>query len=448
MQGVISEEKVDSFNVPLIYPSVKAVKEILRGCDECFSIEWMEILEFKNMVSLPTVQIFVSWFRAALQGMIEKHFGAEIVDELFERFAEKVKEFPDIMDTDRLKLDVLFVLLRRKNKARPYAVLFNVNIISSVASSFLKACFLAGMTLLFYNHESPSILKLSLRLQVLSLCCAGSKAINDPKASCQRKLYSSSMQLLREITAKKLDILVNKASNILFVDQPIGTGFSYTSDDDDNHHDEAGVSNDLYDFLQAFFKEHPLFVKNDFYITGESYAGHYIPALASRVHQGNKANEGIIINRKGFAIGTDGGDACMTSLYKCNAIFSRIMSITSNSNYYDIRKKCEGNLCYDFSNVETFLNEKTVRDALGVRNLDFVSCSSTVYDAMMQDWMRNIEVGIPALLEDGIQVLVYAGEEDLICNWLGKLCAANSINLKLKLALCRFLIQIQMQCLR
>ncbi|XLT44999.1 hypothetical protein HN873_037603, partial [Arachis hypogaea] len=37
------------------------------------------------------------------------------------------------------------------------------------------------MTLLFYNHESPSILKLSLRLQVLSLCCAGSKAINDPK---------------------------------------------------------------------------------------------------------------------------------------------------------------------------------------------------------------------------------------------------------------------------
>ncbi|RYQ96537.1 hypothetical protein Ahy_B08g092321 [Arachis hypogaea] len=91
--------------------SREAVKEILRGCDECFSIEWMEILEFKNMVSLPTV--------AALQGMIEKHFGAEIVDELFERFAEKVKEFPDIMDTDKLKLDVLFVLLRRKNKARP-----------------------------------------------------------------------------------------------------------------------------------------------------------------------------------------------------------------------------------------------------------------------------------------------------------------------------------------
>lgn len=88
--------------------------------------------------------------------------------------------------------------------------------------------------------------------------------------------------------------------------------------------------------------------------------------------------------------------------------------------YYDIRKNCEGSLCYDFSNMERFLNEKSVRDALGVGNIDFISCSSTVYEAMMMDWMRNLEVGIPALLEDGINVLIYAGEYDLICNWLGK----------------------------
>ncbi|XP_058755098.1 serine carboxypeptidase-like [Vicia villosa] len=33
--------------------------------------------------------------------------------------------------------------------------------------------------------------------------------------------------------------------------------------------------------------------------------------------------------------------------------------------------------------------------------------------------MRNNDVYIPALLEDGIKVLIYAGEYDLICNWLG-----------------------------
>lgn len=39
--------------------------------------------------------------------------------------------------------------------------------------------------------------------------------------------------------------------------------------------------------------------------------------------------------------------------------------------YYDLRKKCEGSLCYDFSNMEQFLNKKIVREALGVGEIDF-----------------------------------------------------------------------------
>ncbi|CAI0410929.1 unnamed protein product [Linum tenue] len=257
----------------------------------------------------------------------------------------------------------------------------------------------------------------------------------------------------------------DKTSNLIYVDQPTGTGFSYSTDKRDIRHDEAGVSNDLYDFLQAFFTEHPELAENDFYITGESYAGHYIPAFASRVHKGNKNKEGIHINFKGFAIGngltdpalqykaypdyalengiitnaqfnkiskavpvcemaiklcgTDGTVSCMASYYVCNGIFNSIMSAAGTINYYDIRKECEGSLCYDFSNMEKFLNINAVRESLGVGKIDFVSCSPTVYQAMLVDWMRNLEAGIPALLEDGIQMLIYAGEYDLICNWLG-----------------------------
>ena len=79
-----------------------------------------------------------------------------------------------------------------------------------------------------------------------------------------------------------------------------------------------------------------------------------------------------------------------------------------------------GSLCYDFSNLEKFLNLKSVRQSLGVGDIEFVSCSPTVYQAMLLDWMRNLEVGIPELLEDDIKVLIYAGEYDLICNWLGE----------------------------
>ncbi|OVA06949.1 Peptidase S10 [Macleaya cordata] len=256
----------------------------------------------------------------------------------------------------------------------------------------------------------------------------------------------------------------DKASNLIYVDQPTGTGFSYSSDKRDLRQNEEGVSNDLHDFLQAFFAKHPQFQNNDFYITGESYAGHYIPAFASRVHKGNKAKEGIHINLKGFAIGngltnpaiqykaytdyalkmkliqqsdyksinqmipecertielcgTNGGEDCITAYSACTAIFNKILDVAGDINYYDIRKQCEGNLCYDFSNMEKFLNQKSVRDALGVGNIDFVSCSPTVYEAMLMDWMKNLEVGIPALVNDGIKLLIYAGEYDLICNWL------------------------------
>lgn len=66
------------------------------------------------------------------------------------------------------------------------------------------------------------------------------------------------------------------------------------------------------------------------------------------------------------------------------------------------------------------MDQNTVKTALGVGDIDFVSCSTTVHEAMSIDFMRNLEVGIPDLLKDGINVLIYAGEYDLICNWLGK----------------------------
>ncbi|MCL7021460.1 hypothetical protein MKW94_011535, partial [Papaver nudicaule] len=134
----------------------------------------------------------------------------------------------------------------------------------------------------------------------------------------------------------------DKASNLLYVDQPTGTGFSYSSDERDLRQDEDGVSNDLYDFLQAFFAKHPQFQKNDFYITGESYAGHYIPAFASRVHKGNKNKEGIHINLKGFAIGN--GLTNPAVQYKAYTDYALQNKLIEKSDYEDINQllpQCE-----------------------------------------------------------------------------------------------------------
>lgn len=62
----------------------------------------------------------------------------------------------------------------------------------------------------------------------------------------------------------------NSKSNILWIDQPGGTGFSYT-DAGGRDTDEAGVARDMYAFLQAFFKAHVELQGRPFYVTGESY---------------------------------------------------------------------------------------------------------------------------------------------------------------------------------
>jgi len=61
-------------------------------------------------------------------------------------------------------------------------------------------------------------------------------------------LLVSCHQYLLDITNWLVTLQV---SNLLYVDQPTGTGFSYTTDKRDIRHDEDGVSNDLYDFLQV-----------------------------------------------------------------------------------------------------------------------------------------------------------------------------------------------------
>ncbi|KAL0436383.1 UNVERIFIED_CONTAM: Serine carboxypeptidase 3 [Sesamum radiatum] len=212
----------------------------------------------------------------------------------------------------------------------------------------------------------------------------------------------------------------DKISNLIYVDQPTGTGFSYSSDDDDIRHDEEGVSNDLYDFLQAFFKEHPQYAKNDFYITGESYAGHYIPAFAARVHQGNKNREGLHINLKGFAIGN--GLTNPEIQYKAYTDYALDMKLIQQSDYNSMSKLVSD--CQQAIKLCAADGGSSCVSAYMVCNNNLQPHSghfwcSTVYEAMVSDWMRNLEVGIPALLEDGIKLLVYAGEYDLICNWLG-----------------------------
>ncbi|CAH2038309.1 unnamed protein product [Thlaspi arvense] len=124
----------------------------------------------------------------------------------------------------------------------------------------------------------------------------------------------------------------NKEANMLFLESPVGVGFSYsntTSDyqklDDDFtgrsiiiiinfiYHMKVSVlrrkniiyTRDAYAFLCNWFERFPEHKENTFYIAGESYAGKYVPELAEVVYDNNNKKNGssLNINLKGILLG-------------------------------------------------------------------------------------------------------------------------------------------------
>lgn len=82
--------------------------------------------------------------------------------------------------------------------------------------------------------------------------------------------------------------------NLLFIDNPVGAGFSYT-DPDGYCRNITQVGDHLYIGLKQFFELFPWLQQMEFFITGESFAGKYIPSIGNAIWEGNK-DEDFIIN--------------------------------------------------------------------------------------------------------------------------------------------------------
>jgi len=96
----------------------------------------------------------------------------------------------------------------------------------------------------------------------------------------------------------------NKAANVLFLESPAGVGFSYSNRTSDyNTSGDSRTALDSYWFVINWLERFPEYKNRDFYISGESYAGHYVPQLAHTILQHNKKANKTLINLKGIIIG-------------------------------------------------------------------------------------------------------------------------------------------------
>ncbi|XP_019871173.2 venom serine carboxypeptidase-like [Aethina tumida] len=84
----------------------------------------------------------------------------------------------------------------------------------------------------------------------------------------------------------------NKNHTVLYIDNPVGTGFSFT-DEGGYTQNQTKVADSLYSCLQQFFKLFPELQDNDFFVTGESFGGtrftRYQNRMIAYINQGNYA---------------------------------------------------------------------------------------------------------------------------------------------------------------
>ncbi|KAK7404344.1 hypothetical protein VNO78_05162 [Psophocarpus tetragonolobus] len=97
----------------------------------------------------------------------------------------------------------------------------------------------------------------------------------------------------------------NKAANLLFLESPVGVGFSYTNTSNDiSELGDTVTAKDSHIFIIKWFRRFPQFRSHKFYIAGESYAGHYVPQLSELIFDNNRnPAKKDYINFKGFLIG-------------------------------------------------------------------------------------------------------------------------------------------------
>eukprot|EP01147_Barroeca_monosierra_P005272 gene5272-7051_t len=261
----------------------------------------------------------------------------------------------------------------------------------------------------------------------------------------------------KNMELEERDTTWNTKYSLLFIDNPVGAGFSYTGTGKGfATNSRVDVARDLFACLNEFYSTFPNEAKNDLYITGESFAGHYIPAFGAYIHRENAAGNANI-PLKGVSIG-DGWTDPVIQMEAIPALMfnlgladhnqrkvlqnytDRTVAAINNQQYteaFDIWDEMlngdvykyptyfynlTGTLDYDnflrtlpppsFGYYSQFLNQNWVRQAIHVGNATLNSgleCELHLIPDVMDSYKPEL-----ALLMDNYKVLIYNGQLDLI----------------------------------
>ncbi|ESO96867.1 hypothetical protein LOTGIDRAFT_159616 [Lottia gigantea] len=307
----------------------------------------------------------------------------------------------------------------------------------------------------------------------------------------------------------------NLLANMIYLEAPAGVGFSYSDDRNYTINDDQ-VAKDNYLALKDFFSKYPEYSSHDFYVTGESYGGVYVPTLSALVVDDTDINfQGMVIGNglsnyelndnsliyfgyyhglygaktwhgliKSCCNGNYSGQCMFTkgSSSECRNYVTEVSQLIYNSglNEYNLYGECAGGVpsggltfnqqlqkvvshnfgwlfssvehvkkefeankilaklnklqldppCINATNVADYLNTEQTRQVLHIPSVvqKWSTCSEDVsahyistYQDMSAEYMK--------VLAAKKRVLVYNGDVDMACNFLGDEWFVERLNL-------------------
>ncbi|KAF6169884.1 hypothetical protein GIB67_034276 [Kingdonia uniflora] len=133
-------------------------------------------------------------------------------------------------------------------------------------------------------------------------------------------------------------IVYFQVSNIIFLDSPVRTGFSYCTSLHGCDTGDTKSAKQVYEFLRKWFINHPEFLPNPLYIDGDSYSGIMVPVIVQVISDGIAEGNNPLINLKGYVLGNPVTDM----KFQINSLvpFAHGMGLISNELYGSAKKSC------------------------------------------------------------------------------------------------------------
>ncbi|KFK25893.1 hypothetical protein AALP_AA8G176200 [Arabis alpina] len=221
-----------------------------------------------------------------------------------------------------------------------------------------------------------------------------------------------------------------KVASIIFLDQPVGVGFSYTTTQLLDSPTDTGEAKQMDEFLRKWLSKHIKYISNPFYVCGNSYSGMVIPAAVQEISKGNDLGFKPQINLQGYVLGNPVTDLELD--YNDRVPFAHGMALISDELYESLKTTCRGNIKnVDPRNIEClkFVQEfrKIYIELLSSlwANDESVRNTLHVVKGSIGDWSRcfpfvtynpNIKSSVPYHMNNsikGYRSLIFSGDHDL-----------------------------------